>query len=198
MSARGRLRPSHDQRDGSRLQHVLRVGVTQAQTVVSGNQLGPEREFGPPAQRVYKPGVIDYRYRDRDEAKKALRVIKMILPEVNEPEMYHAMFHYIHGDVLNWDEQGMKMLERHVAHFWRLAGDSARFKNPVMMVFNNLDAVDKTSGYITERAFSCIQNRVAYTTTRHNSAMMATVPRCRVSETADVGGFTEVGPCPDP
>ena len=172
MSARGRSRPSHDQRDGSRLQHVLRVGVTQAQTVVSGKQLGPAREFGPPAQRDYKPYGIDYRYRDRDEARKALRVIKMILPEINEPEMYHAMFHYLHGDVLNWDEQGMKMLEAHVAHFWRLADASARFKNPVIMDFVRLDAVDKTSGYITERAFSVIQNRVAYTTTRRNPAMM--------------------------
>lgn len=173
MSARGRLQPSHDQRGGSRLQHVLRVGVAQAQTVVSGKQLGPARKFGPPAERDYKPGVIDYRYRVREEAKEALRVIKMILPEVKEPEMYHAMFHYIHGDVLNWDEQGMKVLETHVAHFWQLADASARFKNPVMTEFNKLDAVDKTSGYITERAFSTIQNRVAYTSMRRsNPAMM--------------------------
>lgn len=172
MSARGRLRPSHDQRDGSRLQHVLRIGVTQAQADVSGKQLGPERGFGPPAQRDYKPYAIGYRYRDRGEAKNALRVIKMILPEVEEPEMYHAMFHYIHGDVLNWDEQGMKMLETHVAHFWQLADASPRFKNPVIGDFSKLDAVDKTSGYITERAFSVIQNRVAYTTMRRNPAMM--------------------------
>jgi hypothetical protein len=117
--------------------------------------------------------VIEHRYRDREEAKETLRVIKMILPEVTEPEMYHAMFHYIHGDVLNWDEQGMKVLETHVAHFWQLADASARFKNPVMTEFNKLDAVDKTSGYITERAFSTIQNRVAYTSMRRsNPAMM--------------------------
>lgn len=67
MSARGRLRPSHEQRDGSRLQHVLRVGVTQAQTVVSGKQLGPARAFGPPAKRDYKPYVVDYRYRVRQD-----------------------------------------------------------------------------------------------------------------------------------
>jgi hypothetical protein len=96
----------------------------------------------------------------------------MILPEVNDPEMYHAMFHYIHGDVLNWDEQGMSMLEAHVAHFWKLADASPRFKNPVLNELNRLRPIDKTSGYITELAFVVISKRVAYTTMRRSNPSM--------------------------
>lgn len=160
MSARGRLRPSHDQRDGSRLQHVLRVGVTHAQTAVSDEQSATARKFGRPAERDYKPKDIVYRFKDRKEARDALRVIKRILPQVGDTDMYSAMFHYIHGDVLNWDEDGMAMLEMHVARFWRLADASPQFKDPVRMLYDTLDQVDKTSGYITERAYSVIQNRV--------------------------------------
>ena len=70
----------------------------------------------------------------------------------------------------------MTTLEKHVAHFWKLADASARFKKPVMVEFNRLGAVDKTSGYITERAFSIISiivNRAAYRSMRRsNPAMM--------------------------
>ena len=78
MSARASLRPSHDQRDGSRLQHVLRVGVTHAQTAVTGKQRATARKFGRPAERDYKPREIVYRFKDREEARDALRVIKRI------------------------------------------------------------------------------------------------------------------------
>jgi len=78
MSASGSSQLSHEKRRG-RLQHVLRVGVTQVQTVVSGKQIGAARVLGP-TQRldlvVTCPVECRYPARYRNSARMEYRFVR--------------------------------------------------------------------------------------------------------------------------
>jgi len=146
---------------GDRLAHVLSVGMTNAAAApVSGYVLGGPRKFGPPAQRDYKPAQIEYGFNEQD-ATNAMRVLKILVPAVNDREMYLAIRHYIRGDVIDWDETGIALLEKHVDHFWKQAEGSMIFMEGVDKIsYDKLTPMDKTNPYITEDAFVVIDYRV--------------------------------------
>jgi hypothetical protein len=135
--------------------------MTNAATApVAGYVLGGPRKFGPPAQRDYKPAQIEYGFNEQ-EATNAMRVLKELVPAVVEREMYHAIWHYVRGDVIDWDETGITLLEKHVAHFWKEAEGSMILMEGVDDIsYNKLTPMDKTNPYITENAFVVLNHRV--------------------------------------